>query len=153
MLSGVLGRAQLSTRIRTVCSICQVVTLWYPQVPAKLENMPISRFRQLLRPGRRRAKARLYYDREYYYWSGQPPTHMGHHPERPPLSCLLRPTGPPPLFPVHFSRSPVPSPCCHSPRSFWTLFVLKKVNDTSLGSRLTCLCMYVAGDHSFGIGT
>mmetsp|Transcript_1689 Transcript_1689/g.4898 ORF Transcript_1689/g.4898 Transcript_1689/m.4898 type:complete len:348 (+) Transcript_1689:342-1385(+) len=62
------------------------------EVPAKLENMPIKRFKQLLRPGRRRAAARLYYDREFYYWSGQPPTHLGHHPDRVPLSCLLRPT-------------------------------------------------------------
>lgn len=62
------------------------------QVPAKLENMPLTRFKSLLLPGRRRATPKLYYDREYYYWSGQPTTDFGHQPDQAPLKCFLQPS-------------------------------------------------------------
>ena len=67
----------------------------HPQVPNKLQNWPLSQFQaHMLPPSPRRPRpANLFYKQEYYYWSGQPPSHFGHQPDRPPLGCFARPSG------------------------------------------------------------
>lgn len=64
------------------------------QVPAKLVTMPIKTFGAHMRPSRlkRRRLANLYYQDEYYYWSGVPPLKLGHQPSKPPLNCLVQPS-------------------------------------------------------------
>ena len=66
-----------------------------PQVPAKLQNWPLSQFQARMRPPspRRPRPANLFYEREFYYWSGQPPASLGDQPDRPPLSCFVQPSG------------------------------------------------------------